>query len=109
MNDRANTIAGWVLGAGIAALGLTIVTGEHFKAERPEKMGYAVQGVEQDTILLQNIFQLETVERDGARIRELVPTGIRPQVMHKIEQARIFLAPDFFQAPTEGGPRRTGR
>jgi cytochrome c len=48
MNDRANTIAGWVLGAGIAALGLTIVTGEHFKAERPEKMGYAVQGVEQE-------------------------------------------------------------
>jgi cytochrome c len=48
MNDRANTIAGWVLFAGIAALGLTIVTGEHFKAERPEKMGYMVQGVEQE-------------------------------------------------------------
>jgi cytochrome c len=48
MNDRANTIAGWILFAGIAGLGLTIVTGEHFKAERPEKMGYEVQGVEQD-------------------------------------------------------------
>jgi cytochrome c len=48
MNDRANTIAGWVLFAGIAGLGLTIVTGEHFKAERPEKMGYEVQGVEQE-------------------------------------------------------------
>lgn len=46
MDDRANTIAGWVLFAGIAALGLTIVTGEHFKGERPEKMGYEVQGVE---------------------------------------------------------------
>jgi pilus assembly protein CpaF len=68
-----------------------------------------VQGVEQDTILLQHIFQLETVERDGARVRELVPTGIRPQVMQKIEQARIFLAPEFFQAPAEGTTRRPGR
>jgi cytochrome c len=48
MDDRANTIAGWVLFAGIAGLGLTIVTGELYKAERPEKMGYAVPDVEQD-------------------------------------------------------------
>jgi len=48
MNDRTNTIAGWVLFAGIVGLGLTIVTGEHFKSERPEKMGYEVQGVEQE-------------------------------------------------------------
>jgi cytochrome c len=45
MDDRANTVAGWVLGAGIAALGLTIVSGEYFSAERPEKMGYTVEGV----------------------------------------------------------------
>ncbi len=46
MNDRSNTIAGWVLAAGIAALGASIVTGEYFAAERPEKMGYEVTGVE---------------------------------------------------------------
>jgi cytochrome c len=46
MDDRANTIAGWVLAGGIVALGLTIVTGEYFRAERPEKMGYVVEGVE---------------------------------------------------------------
>lgn len=46
MSNRANTIAGWVLGGGIVALGLTIVTGEFFKGERPEKMGYVVEGVE---------------------------------------------------------------
>jgi cytochrome c len=46
MDDRANTIAGWVLAAGIVALGTSIVTGEYFHAERPEKMGYEVQGVE---------------------------------------------------------------
>lgn len=48
MNDRANTVAGWILFAGIAGLGLTIVSGEYFKGERPEKMGYEVQGVEQE-------------------------------------------------------------
>ena len=46
MDDRANTIAGWVLAAGIVALGTSIVTGEHFMSERPEKMGYTVEGVE---------------------------------------------------------------
>lgn len=46
MDDRFNTIAGWVLGAGIVALGASIVTGEMFSAERPEKMGYPIEGVE---------------------------------------------------------------
>lgn len=46
MDNRTNTIAGWVLGAGIVALGASIVTGEVFKAERPEKMGYPIEGVE---------------------------------------------------------------
>jgi cytochrome c len=46
MKDRTNTIAGWVLAGAIAALGLSIVTGEHFHGERPEKMGYTVEGVE---------------------------------------------------------------
>jgi cytochrome c len=48
MDDRANTIAGWVLMAGIAALGLSIVTGEVFRGERPEKMGYTDEGVEEE-------------------------------------------------------------
>ena len=47
MNDRNNTIAGWVLGAGIVALGAGIVAGEYFKGERPEKMGYPIAGVEE--------------------------------------------------------------
>jgi cytochrome c len=46
MDDRANTIAGWALAGGIAALGLSILSGEYFHAERPEKMGYTVEGVE---------------------------------------------------------------
>ena len=45
MDDRFNTIAGWVLFSGIVALGSSIVAGEMFKSERPEKMGYPIAGV----------------------------------------------------------------
>lgn len=47
MDDRANTIAGWVLGAAIVALGATIVSSEIFNGERPEKMGYPIEGAEE--------------------------------------------------------------
>ncbi len=46
MDSRSNVIAMMVLGAGIVALGSSIVAGEVFKTERPEKMGYIVEGVE---------------------------------------------------------------
>jgi cytochrome c len=46
MSDRFNTIAGWALAGGITALGLSIVSGMVFHSERPEKMGYAIEGVE---------------------------------------------------------------
>jgi cytochrome c len=48
MNDRFNTIAGWVLFSGIVALGLNAVSERVFmanKPERPEKMGYPIEGV----------------------------------------------------------------
>jgi cytochrome c len=43
-DNRMNTIAGWVLGAGIAALGLSIVTGMASKSHAPEKPGFAIVG-----------------------------------------------------------------
>lgn len=36
MDNRSNTIAGWILGAGIVALGATIVTGEYFHGKDVE-------------------------------------------------------------------------
>ena len=45
MQDRNNTIAGWVLFAGIIALGGSIVTGEIFHSEKPEEGGYKIEGV----------------------------------------------------------------
>ena len=46
MNDRQNTINGWLLFAGVVALGGSVVAGEVFKGERPETMGYPIEGVE---------------------------------------------------------------
>ena len=48
MDDRFNTIAGWVLFAGIVALGSSIVASEYFHSERPEKMGYPIAGVQEE-------------------------------------------------------------
>jgi len=46
MQDRQNTINGWVLFALVVALGSSIVAGEVFHSERPETMGYPIEGVE---------------------------------------------------------------
>jgi cytochrome c len=48
MNDRHNTIAGWILFAGIVALGSSIVSSEMFNSHRPETMGYPIEGVVQE-------------------------------------------------------------
>lgn len=45
MDDRFNTAAGWVLFAGIVALGLTSISSRVFSTERPEVMGYPIEGV----------------------------------------------------------------
>jgi len=47
MQDRFNTIAGWVLFSGIIALGLSIGSGMYFEADKihpPHKAGYPVAG-----------------------------------------------------------------
>jgi len=48
MIDRNNTIAGWVLFAGIVALGSSIVSSEVFNTHRPHTMGYPIEGVVQE-------------------------------------------------------------
>jgi cytochrome c len=47
MDDRTNTIAGWVLAGCGAALGLSIVGGMIFHGEAPEKPGYAIEAAEE--------------------------------------------------------------
>lgn len=43
MDNRNNTIAGWVLFAGICALGLSIGSGMLFASHNPEKPGYLIE------------------------------------------------------------------
>jgi cytochrome c len=48
MTDRFNTVAGWLLFSGIVALSFNAVSERFFhadKPERPEKMGYTIEGV----------------------------------------------------------------
>ncbi|TKD53265.1 c-type cytochrome [Sphingomonas baiyangensis] len=45
MDNRFNTIAGWALAGMTAALGLSIASGMIFHGERPETMGYPIEGV----------------------------------------------------------------
>ena len=46
MDNRNNTIAGWVLFAGICALGLTIGSSMLFAGHSPEKPGYPIEDTE---------------------------------------------------------------
>lgn len=49
--DLFNTAAGWVLFAAGLGLGLSILSGKYFhadKPERPETLGYVIEGVEED-------------------------------------------------------------
>lgn len=48
MDNRNNTIAGWVLFAGICALGLTIGSSMLFASHNPEKPGYPIEDAEAD-------------------------------------------------------------
>jgi cytochrome c len=51
MDDRFNTAAGWVLFAGIIALGSSIASGLYFQADKPhhsEKMGYFIEGAAEE-------------------------------------------------------------
>ncbi len=45
MGDRFNTTAGWVLFAGIIALGLSSISMRIFDTHRPEEMAYPIEGV----------------------------------------------------------------
>jgi cytochrome c len=49
MQDRFNTTAGWVLGAGIVALGLSSISSHYFQADKahaPHEPGYKIEGVD---------------------------------------------------------------
>lgn len=59
-----------------------------------------VQGMEGDVIVLQDIFRFEIKGMEGNKvIGRLVPTGIRPKFMEKLEAHNIYLPPSIFGIP----------
>lgn len=73
--SQFNTFAGWSLAGGIVALGTSIVAGEIFHAERPETMGYVVEGVaehggeEEAEMTMASAFPSVTVEQGESVFR----------------------------------------
>ena len=57
-----------------------------------------ILGMEEETILMQNIFQFEQFEMGGRTIQQLRPQGLRPMVMRKLERANHYMPTDFFEA-----------
>ncbi|MEO1167493.1 MAG: cytochrome c family protein [Pseudomonadota bacterium] len=97
--SQFNTIAGWSLAGGIVALGASIVTDGMFHGERPETMGYVVEGVveeggeEEAEMTMAMAFPQVTVEQGEAvyrrcaschTINEGGANGIGPNLWGKI-------------------------
>lgn len=72
MDNRNNTIAGWVLFAGICALGLTIGSGMVFADHHPEKEGYPIEDAEggaeggESAVPLANLLAAADIEKGKA-------------------------------------------
>ncbi len=64
-----------------------------------------VQGMEGDTIVMQDIFRFEekAAGPNGQLVGEFVPLGVRPRFTPRLEAAGFRLPPEIFSAP---GPRR---
>ena len=93
MSDQFNTIAGWTLGAGIAALGLTILTGEYFHAEHVEKGGFPVEAAD---------------EGAGAGAVAEVPIAALMQTADAAKGAEVFKKCASCHTIASGGPNGIG-
>ncbi len=61
-----------------------------------------IQGMEADVIVTQEIYKFELAgQKDGRVAGRLMPTGIRPKFMDKIEAAGLVLAPTTFGAEVQ--------
>jgi len=69
-----------------------------------------VLGIEDGTILMQDIFRYEGGEWERAGEAQLEPLGLRPAVMRKIERFHYYMPADFFEpSDTRAVSGRSGR
>jgi len=67
-----------------------------------------VQGLEGDTILLQDIFKYRQVPGVGGKAGgELVATGLRPKFLDKLTESGVEVPASSFKAPVGAAPGRT--
>jgi pilus assembly protein CpaF len=65
------------------------------------------QGLEGDTILLQDIFKYRQTPGAGSKSAgELVPTGLRPKFLDRLTEAGVEVPASAFKAPAGGAPGR---
>jgi pilus assembly protein CpaF len=63
-----------------------------------------VQGMEQQTIVMQDVFALQQAPDSSGRVTgPLTATGIRPKLLKKLERRSIYLPVELFQGPAEPG------
>jgi pilus assembly protein CpaF len=61
-----------------------------------------VQGMEQNTIVMQDIFVFRQTGVEGGRVMgRLTPVGIRPRALEKLERYAIRVPPALFQQSPE--------
>lgn len=92
MDDSSNTIIGWVLAGGIAALGLSIGAGMYFNDRRPDRMGYPIPGV-------------EAASAEGAAVE---PIANRLAVADVAAGQTLFARCAACHTITQGGPNSVG-
>lgn len=72
----------------------------------PRKVTYITEvlNMEQDTVILQDIFKFEQtgIDEDGRATGEFVSTGVRPHCMEALEAAGVRLPANLFSARTLG-------
>jgi len=93
MDNRTNTVAGWILAGFASALGLSIVGGMWLHSEAPERPGYPIQGVEEDS-------------GEGAAAVE--PIANRLAKADPAKGAEVFKKCQTCHTITQGGPNGQG-
>jgi pilus assembly protein CpaF len=69
-----------------------------------------VQGMEQQTIVMQDVFGLQqATDSPGRAMGPLMATGIRPRLLQKLAHRGIQLPVDLFQGVSDSGPTDAGR
>lgn len=87
--DLFNTAAGWVLFAAGLGLGLSILSGKYFhadKPERPETLGYVIEGVEEEGGAAPEMTMAAALNMDGVDISAGEKAFAKCAACHTVEQ-----------------------